>query len=251
MNYPKTHQSFFNLLLSTLKLYPASFISILPFSLLAGLAAALYIELVKIAEGGWLAVAAFAIIALLQVYFFACGLKRMDARLLHEKSTLRELSLETFKQIGLIYAGFFLSIIIFSFTFGLGYFFVKIISSLVPGNEKLVDVVMLAFIGMPLLFISVWLMLFVPQLIIYKRQLSVTLAQSFKLVGFKNWSVVFYLYVLVSLLVYFSAPGSLHMQWLNDHYLVWPFNIILYILWLPLIVNYTLLLMNRLKLRVA
>lgn len=246
-HYSKTHQSFIHLLISSFKFYPASFISILPFTLFSGLAAALYIELVKLVNGGWLAVLAFALIALLQVYLFACSLKRMDGRLLHEKNKLNLLCFETLKQIGLIYAGFFLCIIIFCISFSVGYFLVKILSILASGNPKLIQIGMLVFVGLPLLFISVWLTLLVPMLVIYKQPLSLALVQCFKSVGFKNWTITFYLYFLVALLLYFSAPGSQHMEWLSDHYLVWPFNAVLYIVWLPLIVNYTLLLMHRLK----
>lgn len=246
-SYPKHPQSFLQLLISCFKFYPAGFVTALPFSLVAALLGTAYVYVVRFEQGTWVTLMAFAVIALAQLYFFACGLKRMDARLVHEKIKLKALCLDTAKNLGLIYAGFFLSIIILCAVFSVGFLVVKLVSILVPGNSQLTMMVMLVFIGMPLLYLSVWLSLFVPQLVIYQEPLSTTLVKSFKKIGFKNWPATFYFYLLILFLIYFSAPGSMHMAWLEGRYLALPFFVIVYALWWPLMLNYSLLLLNRIR----
>ena len=98
---------------------------------------------------------------------------------------------------------------------------------------------------------AVWLMLLVPQLALMKKNVGAALKDSFKWVGLRNFVVTFILYVYVLVLMFLVYPDAHHMHWMRDHFLALPFNFLVYMVFLPFLINYTLFLLNRAKLTSA
>lgn len=245
MRYPSTRQDFSDLLLSTFKYYPRALLTLLPYALLLGVTSSLYFYTGNLPDNMWIKLIVGLIITMVQLYFWAAALMAMH-RYFNEKenamSTVFRLAGARFPSVLM---GFFLSILIGVAVFYIGYLLTIILSWLAPENRLLYTILLMLFVSFPLMVIAVYLILFLPQLAVMEKGVGTALKDCFKKIGMANWIVTLILYVYVLLLLFLTYPQAHHMLWLRAHFLGWPFNLLLYVVLLPFIVNYTLLLLNR------
>lgn len=245
--YPQKHQRLFNLIINSLKAYPAAFIAMLPISLALGAVTTLCLYFSDIPGSGWIKIVAFIVMALVQVYLFCSALRLMHEKFSGNPVTLKSAYESTFQRISAIYAGFFLSLIVCCVVGSVGYLISSTLSALVPGDAQLITALFFVFISLPMLLISVWLVMVVPQLAVLYKTVGQALVDSFKWIGYRNWLPTFILYVIALLLLVAGFPTAKHMVYLRAHYLALPFNLVLYVIVLPFVVNYTLLLLKRIE----
>ncbi len=247
INYATKRQSFSELCLATLKIYPHIFTAVLPLALLLGVLNSLYFVALFEFAYLWLKVSAVIILMLLQVYLWAAALRCVDQRIKNNKVALAKICLETWQRISSIYSAFFLMTLLCCLVFLAGYTVLRVFSMVVPDSPQIHLVLIMAFISIPSLLVSVWLLMLMPQCAVLTKTILHALRDCFRWIGTRNWLVTFALYIVTLVLLYMGYPDSRHMHWLNSHFLRLVFNAVLYALFTPLLTGYTLLLLNRIK----
>lgn len=105
------------------------------------------------------------------------------------------------------------------------------------------------FISIPFFIGIVCLWFALPLVILEKSGVMAAFSDSFKLVWWKNWLRAFAAYALVVVVYLITSPATLHGHILHRMHLNAPFDLLVFCLFVPLIVNLTVLLLQDLRAR--
>ncbi len=112
---------------------------------------------------------------------------------------------------------------------------------------------MLIFMGMymiPTLIFIVFMIFALPLTIVDRLNPLKAMARSYVLIG-TRWLQAFTVYACLGMMYILVTPNTLHAHFLIRYHLFMPFVFVMYLIFVPFIVNYLLFMLNDLKLRWA
>ena len=247
--YPLKPQKFPKLIMQAFKSYWQVFKAILPLILLIALVKDLYIYFGGMPINRWLHTVIILIMVLLEVYLWATVLYSADATFKAAPVQLNKACRAVYHKLASIYAGFFALVIGFCLLFFIGYFLSNIVTLFFANKMAARSISMLLLFGLPVTIGLVLCFFVLPLLVCESLMLWQAFQRSVKLVGYRNWLQTFVLYAIYIILLFIVSPNTLHGQWLARHYLSFIFDVIIFVLMIPLTINLLLLLLNDLRLQ--
>ncbi|AAO90121.2 hypothetical protein [Coxiella burnetii] len=247
--YPSQPQTLTYLISRSFKYYGRIFKAIFPLILLIAIVKNAPIYLGGVPAERWIRLIVLFVIALLIVYLWSVALYRAHSIFAAAPVRLKPAFRVVYSKLSLIYAGFFILIIGICLLFFIGYLLSSLAARFFVHDPLVQALVLLLFAGLP---ITIFLVLFFPVwTLLVTKTLSVWRAfyQSAQWVGYRNWLRMFALYASYIFVFLFVSPATLHGKWLAQHYLSFVFDAIVLSIFTPLLINFTVLLVNDLHLR--
>lgn len=248
-NYPRVPASIMHLIRLSMRFYFPVLKIIFPFLLLMVLAKDLYLYLGGLPANHTLQLIIIFIILLIEVYLSSAALLSADQWLTGTPRRLNEVCRTVYRRIATIYLGFFAIILIGCAIFFVGHLFSNIIVYASANKTMAFNFAIILLLGLPLTIGLVLFFFVLPLLALGVNSIAVAFRESISLVGYRHWLKTFIIYAACVIFLLIISPGTLHGQWLITHYLNFVFDIIVFALFLPLLLNFILLLLNDLRMR--
>lgn len=243
--YPKEKLTIKELLKATFQYYPKTLLPSILFVIFASLAQNIYLMVLPFIPYPWI----YAIVGMVvSLYFAAAVVYTAHLALLGEKSTLRQRAAYAFHRwprlilYGMVY------VLCFAVMFAWLHLLVYLGKhwDFIGQAQPLWD---LLLVGLPLMLANLLLLMAFPILVIKKDPFFSCLKESAALAWKCRFKAIFVAYLIMWLFVYITVPTTVHADWLIHYHLKILVDIVAYLIFMPLITNYLLLLLNDLELR--
>jgi len=247
--YPTEPKSIIQLIGYSFANYSKVLKAIIPLILLATLVKDLYIYWGGMPRIQILQTILIVIMIILEIYFWLTALYSADLTLKGQPTSLKMACRTIYYKWSSVYAGVFLFILGWCAVFFVGYLVSAIFISIFSNMLLARALSYLILIGIPLTIGSVLCFFAIPILTINNVKLLSAFRESFQLVGYQYWLHTFVAYAAIIVTSMIVLPVTRHGHWLQVHYLSFVFDVAVFILLAPLIINFILLLLNDLRLR--
>ena len=249
--YPTTPKSIMHLLGYSFANYGRVLRAIIPMILLAALVKDIYIYWGGMPNMQIIRMAIIIIMVIVVIYFWLAALYSAHEVLKGQPVAFKVVLRTVYYKWSAIYAGVFVFILGWCVVFFVGYVISAVFINIFSDTIAVRALIDLILIGIPLTIAVVLFFFAIPILTLDTVGLMSAFRESVRLVGYKNWLRTFVAYAAVVITALIVSPATRHGHWLRMYYLNFLFDVTVFILLAPLIINFILLLLNDLRLRHA
>ena len=247
--YPSRPKDVIDLLGDTFKRYGKVLKAILPLILLAAVVKDVYLYLGGMPKNHIWHIVVVVVIALIEIYLWSAALYSANTILKGEPEKLSAVCKTIYNKSSSIYAGIFALVLVLCLIFFVGYLISNVVILLLAKKAIVRGLSYLIFIGLPAMFALVLFFFTVPLLILEKMNVWPAFRESVRLVWYRYWLHAFIPYAAIVISMLIMSPATKHGAWLLSYHLNFIFDVIILALIAPLIINFTLLSLNDLRLR--
>ncbi len=245
--YPSLPKPISFLIIESIKKYGAVLKAIFPLILLLAVVKDLYFYFGGMPKNTIAVWVIILVMVLMEVYLLSAAILGTHKILSGSPGRLNQTCRETFQKVSSIYAGFFALIIILCVLFFIGYGIAYLLSR---GSQPVIqNLLMLFFIGVPITYSLVMFFFVIPSLIVESVSVTTAFRQSFSQAGYTSWLRAFSCYAAFLVFFFVLLPSTRHGVWLVRYHVIFIFDVVMLSIFLPLLLNYLLFMLNDLKLR--
>ena len=189
------------------------------------------------------------LLGLLEIYCCALALYAANAVLKGKPEALKEICNTINAKLSLIYSGVFALALGLCLLFFVGYLLSHLVIFFFAGKTVVQGMAYLFLIGLPMTFALVLFVFSVPLLILDNTTVWPAFRSSAFLIGCRHWLHAFVVYAAVLIMLLILSPMTKHGHWLLAHHLSFLVDVAALLFFVPLIINFMLLLINDLRIR--
>lgn len=186
------------------------------------------------------------IASLLSLYFWSSALYAAHCALKSEVVSLNTCLIQVLKR----FLRIVLVALLYVLVFVLMIFWLQFLNHLVGNLPQAAAIkwwINLFAVGLPLLVFMLLFLLAIPLIIVENLTFFRALGRSAKMVWLSVFKSTLVLYAGILVLFYIVLPGTQHVRWLQDHHLKVLFDLVIFLVFAPIVINYALLVLNNLQ----
>lgn len=243
-NYPTEHLGITKLIGRSFLNYGKTFKAALIFIVLAALVQDNYLFFFETKLASWSFGLLLSVASVVAIYFWSAAIIAADGGI---KSTpysigfcLKRALTKLVKVV--IVAGFYILLFVAST------YWMHFISGVVKQSKDLESVqglIVLLLVGLPLFLLFLLFLFSVPNILTSDKGLFKSMVESVRLVWEERFKVAIALYIGLMVLLYLIIPTTKHAAWLIRHHVKLPFDLLVLIFLVPLVINFMLFALNN------
>lgn len=238
---PEIHYTVGGLVKRSFQFYSQSFASALMFVVLASFIQNAYLGFGIFPASMTLKIIIGMILALFAFFFWCLAIRSVQCALSSQSTKMNERIAQTLMRFPKV---LIVAIIYFALFVAAFYWmrFLNYLASTSPGMNTAHSVLELILVGLPMLVLYLLLILAIPKVIADNDSVGAAVLFSIKRVWRGRFKGAFLLYLSVMVLLFLVIPTTRHAHWLLQHHLKVVFDLAIFVIFAPLLINFMLML---------